>query len=97
MSLEGADVLIDAVGGILFNGQLVKVDLLTLYPDPKDTTKMNPRLAGRLAMPINAALQLRESLNRLVADMQKAQENQKTANTQIPAAEADEAEKKPKK
>jgi hypothetical protein len=97
MSFEGADVLIDAVGGILFNGQLVKVDLLTLYPDPKDTAKMNPRLAGRLAMPVNAAMQLREGLNRLVADLQKAQESQKTASTQIQATSSEETKNKSKK
>jgi hypothetical protein len=77
MSLEGADVYIDGVGALFFNGQVLKIDLITLYPDPKDTAKVNPRLAGRLAMPINAAVQLRDNLNRLIADIQKAQESQK--------------------
>jgi hypothetical protein len=77
MSLEGADVYVDGVGSLFFNGQVLKIDLLTLYPDPKDNTKVNPRLAGRLAMPINAAVQLRDALNRLIADLQKAQESQK--------------------
>ena len=79
MSLEGADVYIDGVGSLFFNGQVLKIDLLTLYPDPKDNTKVNPRLAGRLAMPINAAVQLRDGLNRLIADLQKAQEGQKSS------------------
>lgn len=79
MSLEGADVYIDGVGSLFFNGQVLKIDLLTLYPDPKDNTKVNPRLAGRLAMPINAAVQLRDALNRLIADLQKAQEGQKSS------------------
>jgi hypothetical protein len=99
MSLEGADVYIDGIGAIFFNGQVLKVDLVTLYPDPKETNKMNPRLAGRLAMPINAAVQLRDGLNRLVADLQKAQEqNQKNnpAAAQV-AASPEEADKKSKK
>ena len=77
MSMEGADVYVDGVGALFFNGQVLKIDLITLYPDPKDNTKVNPRLAGRLAMPINAAVQLRDNLNRLIADIQKAQESQK--------------------
>ena len=80
MSMEGADVYIDGVGGLFFNGQVLKIDLITLYPDPKDNTKVNPRLAGRLAMPINAAVQLRDNLNRLIADIQKAQESQKASD-----------------
>jgi hypothetical protein len=79
--MEGADVYIDGVGALFFNGQVVKIDLITLYPDPKDNAKVNPRLAGRLAMPINAAVQLRDNLNRLMADIQKAQESQKTNAT----------------
>ena len=90
MSMEGADVYIDGVGALFFNGQVLKIDLITLYPDPKDNTKVNPRLAGRLAMPINAAMQLRDNLNRLIADIQKAQESQKAtdAAAQSPASVA---------
>jgi hypothetical protein len=92
MSMEGADVYIDGVGALFFNGQVLKIDLITLYPDPKDNTKVNPRLAGRLAMPINAAVQLRDNLNRLIADIQKAQESQKatdaTAQSEAPKAAA---------
>jgi hypothetical protein len=88
--MEGADVYIDGVGALFFNGQVLKIDLITLYPDPKDNTKVNPRLAGRLAMPINAAVQLRDNLNRLIADIQKAQENQKAndAAAQSPVSKA---------
>ena len=90
MSMEGADVYIDGVGALFFNGHVLKIDLITLYPDPKDNTKVNPRLAGRLAMPINAAVQLRDNLNRLIADIQKAQESQKAndavAQQQTPSA-----------
>jgi hypothetical protein len=93
MSLEGADVYIDGVGALFFNGQVLKIDLITLYPDPKDNAKVNPRLAGRLAMPINAAVQLRDNLNRLIADIQKAQESQKTTD----AAEQSTASKVPPK
>ena len=75
MSLEGADVYVDGIGAIFFNGQVLKIDLLALYPDPKEANKMNPRLAGRIAMPINAAVQLRDGLNKLVADIQKVQES----------------------
>jgi hypothetical protein len=90
MSMEGADVYIDGVGALFFNGQVLKIDLITLYPDPKDNTKVNPRLAGRLAMPINAAVQLRDNLNRLIADIQKAQESQKVTDVaaQSPASVA---------
>jgi hypothetical protein len=98
MSLEGADVYIDGVGALFFNGQVLKIDLLTLYPDPKENTKLNPRLAGRLAMPINAAVQLRDSLNRLVADLQKAQEQNQKANPATAQVEsAAEGDKKAKK
>ena len=83
MSMEGADVYSDGGGALFFNGQVLKIDLITLYPDPKDNTKVNPRLAGRLAMPINAAVQLRDNLNRLIADIQKAQENQKANDAAV--------------
>lgn len=98
MSLEGADVYVDGIGAIFFNGQVLKVDLVTLYPDPKEANKMNPRLAGRIAMPLNAAVQLRDGLNRLVADLAKAQEQNQKANpvaAQVPAPE--DADKKSKK
>lgn len=75
MSLEGADVYIDGIGAIFFNGQVLKIDLLALYPDSQEANKLNPRLAGRIAMPINAALQLRDGLIKLVSDIQKAQES----------------------
>lgn len=94
MSMEGADVYIDGVGSLFFNGQVLKIDLITLYPDPKDATKVNPRLAGRLAMPINAAVQLRDNLNRLLADIQKAQEGQKATDA---AAQPQESKAPPKK
>ena len=94
MSMEGADVYIDGVGALFFNGQVLKIDLITLYPDPKDNTKVNPRLAGRLAMPINAAVQLRDNLNRLIADIQKAQESQKANDA---AAQSEAAKASPKK
>lgn len=98
MSLEGVDAYIDGIGAIFFNGQVLKVDLVTLYPDPKEANKMNPRLAGRIAMPINAAVQLRDGLNRLVADLQKAQEqNQKNNPAPSQVAAPEEAEKKSKK
>lgn len=98
MSLEGADVYIDGIGAIFFNGQVLKVDLVTLYPDPKETNKMNPRLAGRLAMPMNAAVQLRDGLNRLVADLQKAQEqNQKANPAAAQVSASDDADKRAKK
>jgi len=98
MSLEGADVYIDGIGAIFFNGQVLKVDLVTLYPDAKEANKMNPRLAGRLAMPINAAVQLRDGLNRLVADLQKAQEqNQKNNPSQAQVATPEVTDKKVKK
>lgn len=98
MSLEGADVYVDGIGAIFFNGQVLKVDLVTLYPDAKEANKMNPRLAGRIAMPINAAVQLRDGLNRLVADLQKAQEqNQKANPAPAQVSASDEADKKVKK
>lgn len=89
MSMEGADVYIDGVGALFFNGQVLKIDLITLYPDPKDNTKVNPRLAGRLAMPINAAVQLRDNLNRLIADIKKAQDSQKAASEPLDAPKRD--------
>jgi len=67
-----------------------------LYPDPKDNTKVKPRLAGRLAMPINAAVQLRDGLNRLIADIQKAQEGQKNS-TVVQGASSEPASKPIKK
>lgn len=82
MALDGADAYVDGVGTFSFNGQTVKIDLVTLYPDPKDSSKTNPRLAGRLALPLNAAVQLREGLNRLFADIQKAQNEQNTAKSE---------------
>ena len=83
MALDGADAFVDGVGTFSFNGQIVKVDLVTVYPDPQDPSKINPRLAGRLALPLNAAVQLRDGLNRLFVDIQKAQQ------AQVPAGSTD--------
>lgn len=81
MALDGADAFVDGVGTFSFNGQIVKIDLVTVYPDPADSTKVNPRLAGRLALPLNGAVQLRDGLNRLFVDIQKAQQAQAPAGS----------------
>jgi hypothetical protein len=81
MSLDIGDSYVDAFGNIAFNGQVVKIDLVSLFPDPKDPKNTNPRLTGRIATSIAATAQLRDSLNRMFADLQKAQEeNQQKAN-----------------
>jgi hypothetical protein len=81
MSLDIGDSYVDAFGNIAFNGQVVKIDLVSLFPDPKDPKNTNPRLSGRIATSIAATAQLRDSLNRMFADLQKAQEeNQQKAN-----------------
>ena len=72
MNFEGADIYVDAVGAIQFNGSVVKIDFLTLYPDPQNNKNLQPRLAGRLALPVSAVLQLSESMNRFVEELKKA-------------------------
>ena len=100
MSLDIGDSYVDAFGNISFNGQVVKIDLVSLFPDPKDAKNTNPRLTGRIATSIAAASQLRDSLNRMFADLQKAQEeNQQKANaakadaSPIPAVEVKQSKK----
>ena len=81
MSLDIGDSYVDAFGNIAFNGQVVKIDLVSLFPDPKDPKNTNPRLTGRIVASIAATAQLRDSLNRMFADLQKAQEeNQQKTN-----------------
>ena len=75
MSLDTGDSYVDAFGNIAFNGQVVKIDLVSIYPDPNDPKNTNPRLTGRIATSLAATAQLRDSLNRMFADLQKAQED----------------------
>jgi hypothetical protein len=77
MSLEVTDSYIDAFGNIAFNGFVVKIDLVSLFPDQKDPKNVLPRLTGRVVTSIAATSQLRDSLNKMFADLQKAQEENK--------------------
>ena len=77
MSLEISDSYVDAFGNIAFNGYIVKVDLLAFFPDQKDPKKVLPRLTGRMVTSIAAVSQLRDSLNKMFADLQKAEEENK--------------------
>jgi hypothetical protein len=77
MSLEVTDSYIDAFGNIAFNGHVVKIDLVSLFPDQKDPKNVLPRLTGRVVTSIAATSQLRDSLNKMFADLQKAQEENK--------------------
>ena len=99
MSLDIGDSYIDAFGNIAFNGQVVKIDLVSLFPDPKDPKISNPRLSGRIATSIAATAQLRDSLNRMFADLQKAQEEnqQKSGAVKVDGASAPTGEVKQSK
>ena len=100
MSLEVTDSYIDAFGNIAFNGHVVKIDLVSLFPDQKDPKNVLPRLTGRVVTSIAATSQLRDSLNRMFADLQKAQEeNKQKAGGGLEAADAvkDAVSVKPKK
>lgn len=99
MSLDTGDSYVDAFGNIAFNGQVVKIDLVSLFPDPKDPKTANPRLSGRIATSIAATAQLRDSLNRMFADLQKAQEEgQKAKLDQVDSSKNEELpSSKPKK
>jgi hypothetical protein len=77
MGLEVTDSYIDAFGNIAFNGHVVKIDLVSLFPDQKDPKTALPRLTGRVVTSIAATAQLRDSLNRMFADLQKAQDENK--------------------
>jgi hypothetical protein len=100
MSLEVTDSYIDAFGNIAFNGHVVKIDLVSLFPDQKDPKNALPRLTGRVVTSLAATSQLRDSLNRMFADLQKAQEeNMQKSGATVGAVEGaqDSAPAKPKK
>lgn len=69
--MQGTDSFIDAVGGVYFNGHVVKIDCLSVYPQPSDPKKVTPKLAGRLVLSPASALQLRDMLTKLFEDMNK--------------------------
>lgn len=69
--MQGTDSFIDAVGGVYFNGHVVKIDCLSVYPQPSDPKKVTPKLAGRLVLSPSSALQLRDMLTKLFDDMNK--------------------------
>lgn len=77
--MQGTDSFIDAVGGVYFNGHVVKIDCLSVYPQPSDPKKVTPKLAGRMVLAPASAMQLRDMLNKLFDDMSKqANTKQKT-------------------
>lgn len=69
--MQGTDSFIDAVGGVYFNGHVVKIDCLSVYPQPSDPKKVTPKLAGRLVLSPASALQLKEMLGKLFDDMKE--------------------------
>jgi|LakMenEpi03Aug12_release.lakeMendotaPanAssembly.Ray.scaffolds.fasta_scaffold1965042_1 hypothetical protein len=77
MSLDISDSYVDAFGNITFNGHIVKVDLIAFFPDQKDPQKVLPRLIGRMVTSITAISQLRDGLNKMADDLQKAEEKNK--------------------
>ena len=100
MSLEVTDSYIDAFGNIAFNGHVVKINLVSLFPDQKDPKNVLPRLTGRVVTSIAATSQLRDSLNRMFADLQKAQEENKQkagGGLEVSDAAKDAVSVKPKK
>lgn len=94
MSLDIGDSYIDAFGNIAFNGQVVKIDLVSLFPDQKDPKVVVPRLSGRMVTSIAAVSQLRDSLNKMFADLQKAQEQSQLAKTKGELKESEVVKKK---
>ncbi len=77
MSLDISESYVDAFGNITFNGHIVKVDLLTFFPDQKDHQKVFPRLTGRMVTSITAISQLRDGLNKMIDDLEKAENRNK--------------------
>lgn len=76
--MQSTDSFVDAVGGVYFNGHVVKIDCLSVYPQLSDPKKVTPKLAGRLVLSPASALQLKEMLNKLFDDMkQQANTEQK--------------------
>lgn len=69
--MQGTDSFVDAVGGVYFNGHVVKIDCLSVYPQPSDPKKVTPKLAGRLVLSPASARQLRDMLSKLFDDMNK--------------------------
>jgi len=77
MTVQNADSFIDAIGGVSFNGHVVKVDCLSLFPENADTKKMIPRLSGRLVLSPASAKQLRDLLNQLFDNLEAQKSNPK--------------------
>lgn len=67
--MQSIDSFVDAVGGVSFNGQVVKIDCLSVFPQPSDPSQVSSRLAGRLVLTPNTAAQLRDVLIKLFDDM----------------------------
>lgn len=75
--MQSTDNFIDAIGGVSFNGHVVKVDCLSLYPENTETKKMLPRLSGRLVLSPASAKQLRDLLNQLFDNLEAHKSNSK--------------------
>lgn len=75
MNNQNSDTFVDAIGGVFFNGHVVKVDCLSLYPESSEAKKFSPRLTGRLVLPPASAAQLRDLLNQLFEKLEKEQKN----------------------
>lgn len=75
--MQGTDSFIDAIGGVHFNGHVVKVDCLSLYPQANDSNKMLPKLAGRLVLSPSSAIQLLDLLTKLVQDINESKKIKK--------------------
>lgn len=75
MSNPNTDTFVDAIGGVFFNGHVVKVDCLSLYPETSESKKFVPRLTGRLVLAPASAAQLRDLLNQLFENLEKQQKN----------------------
>ena len=67
--MQSLDSFVDSVGGVSFNGQVVKIDCLSLFPQPSDPSQVSSRLVGRLVLTPNTALQLRDVLTKLFEDI----------------------------
>ncbi len=87
------DLFFDAVGNAFFNGFVAKIDLINLAgQSPQEAGKFVGDVNKRLVMTYPTVVQLRDSLNKILEEISKRQQ-QGQATQAVPEQEATKSKK----
>lgn len=80
------DLFFDAVGNAFFNGFVAKIDLINLSgQSPQEAGKFVGDVNKRLVMTYPTVVQLRDSLNKILEEISKRQQQTQASNSDAPA------------